>query len=334
MASNGYQGWANWETWNVALWFGNDEGLYRAVLDYRGRFTADSAKAFVLEILPRGTPDFKRYGGSPRAVAKAYAEVDWREIAADFNEMKGEDEGGVEEARRAPRARFRGPAGRPVREGGEDEDVEVWIDAGDNEAPWLAQRWHSSQGDPLYALGSSGFPQPESTVSWALRNARESEDFQWKSVEKKYGKRKLRKLVDIDLDSHEARDLSDEEREDMEASHEISQLVWALQQALKHGERISREEGLRRHGHGPTTAWEARPHRAHESGGKPLISSQDTRKAEKIIRSAAAAKFGRGRADLFFEHGHWWATVGDRTYDVVDAIPGVDGLGIDFEALG
>ena len=92
-----------------------------------------------------------------------------------------------------------------VRDGDDEDEVEMWIDAQDNEAPWLAQHWHSSQGDPLYALGSTGFPQPESTISWALSNAKKSEAFQWAEMEKKYGKKRLQKLMAIDPESREAR---------------------------------------------------------------------------------------------------------------------------------
>lgn len=83
-----YQGWANWETWNVALWFGNDEGLYRnAVREAQSRdgFDADGAEDFVRDLLPDGTPDFRGEPGK-------YDEVDWQAIADDFNEMAGIEE--------------------------------------------------------------------------------------------------------------------------------------------------------------------------------------------------------------------------------------------------
>jgi hypothetical protein len=32
-----YNGWKNYATWNVALWIGSDEGLYRAAVDFARR---------------------------------------------------------------------------------------------------------------------------------------------------------------------------------------------------------------------------------------------------------------------------------------------------------
>ena len=75
-----YNGWKNYETWNVALWVGNDEPVYRGMRSTRP-FTAKRAEIFVRDMYPSGTPDF-----ADRGKSKAYKLVDWRAIADCFND--------------------------------------------------------------------------------------------------------------------------------------------------------------------------------------------------------------------------------------------------------
>lgn len=81
-----YNGYRNYETWNVVLWFGNDEGLYNAAREHRERlprkrFTGDIADDFVCNLLPDGTPDMQEER------SRAYAKVDWPAVARAFNEF-------------------------------------------------------------------------------------------------------------------------------------------------------------------------------------------------------------------------------------------------------
>lgn len=34
MKDKTYNGWKNWETWNVALWLGNDQSLYEIAIGF------------------------------------------------------------------------------------------------------------------------------------------------------------------------------------------------------------------------------------------------------------------------------------------------------------
>lgn len=73
----GYQGWTNYETWNVALWAGNEEPSYRYVVENMP-YTAEKAEQIAREMYPEGTPDMD----SPQDMGK----VNWDEIAEAWNE--------------------------------------------------------------------------------------------------------------------------------------------------------------------------------------------------------------------------------------------------------
>lgn len=73
----GYQGWTNYETWNVALWAGNEEPSYRYVVDNMP-YTAEKAEQIAREMYPEGTPDMD----GPQDMDK----VNWQEIAEAWNE--------------------------------------------------------------------------------------------------------------------------------------------------------------------------------------------------------------------------------------------------------
>ena len=57
-----YNGHKNYNHWNVSLWINNDEGLYNLARDaVRRTRTREHAAIYMLEYLPKGTPDGAPY---------------------------------------------------------------------------------------------------------------------------------------------------------------------------------------------------------------------------------------------------------------------------------
>lgn len=99
-----YNGWSNYETWNVKLWMDNEEGSYRYWNDEAHRIAEDNSKEDATRILADQLKD-EHQNNAPDLGASVWAdllgaalsEVDWYEIASalleDCEFAEKEDEG-------------------------------------------------------------------------------------------------------------------------------------------------------------------------------------------------------------------------------------------------
>ena len=95
-----YQGWSNYETWAVALWINNDQGLYEMFKEDVEQMRSDGSSDLAEEgsysdIVVNMADNMQGFfeeqveglnleGVFADLMNRAMSEVDWREIAKDF----------------------------------------------------------------------------------------------------------------------------------------------------------------------------------------------------------------------------------------------------------
>jgi hypothetical protein len=100
--SKRYNGWANYETWNFALWWDNDEGLYNERVEVAQRLwdeaededdRSQAARIALVEYLEAWTEENRPDLGASHwsdLLSAALSEIDYREIADNWlSEVEG-----------------------------------------------------------------------------------------------------------------------------------------------------------------------------------------------------------------------------------------------------
>ena len=97
-----YNGWTNWETWNVAMWIGNDE-MYHRMMTQGAKGDWEQFKALAMQFGITKTPDgvsFEDPKVNQDEISKAHAEEQ-----EDIEEEEEDDEDSVLEGRRLLKTR-------------------------------------------------------------------------------------------------------------------------------------------------------------------------------------------------------------------------------------
>lgn len=89
MSDETYNGWTNYETWNVALWLNNDQGLQEAAHEIVSESWDDTypwkAGEALKDFVEEMQPDLGANMWSDLLTA-ALSQVHWTEIAENFHE--------------------------------------------------------------------------------------------------------------------------------------------------------------------------------------------------------------------------------------------------------
>jgi len=83
-----YNGWTNYETWLVNMWFGD---CFAAMQEDTGNMSADALEDFVMEML-ESEGNIPQYGFAADIMNAALREVDWDELAEHYAVEDEEEE--------------------------------------------------------------------------------------------------------------------------------------------------------------------------------------------------------------------------------------------------